>query len=57
MKAKESLTDLRREMGIKPISRKYLKKEVRNLSAVEIIRVIRKEVGAIPSQKRNNPAA
>lgn len=57
MKAKESLTDLRKEMGIKPISRKYLKKEVRNLSAVEIIRLVRKEVGAIPSQKRNNPAA
>lgn len=57
MKAKESLTDLRKEMRIKPISRKYLKEEVRNLSVVEIIRVIRKELGAIPSQKRNNPAA
>ncbi|MEX0569206.1 MAG: hypothetical protein Q6363_008625 [Candidatus Njordarchaeota archaeon] len=38
------MEELKKEVGVKPIPRRYLKREVRDLSVTNIIRFVRKKV-------------
>jgi len=40
----KTMEELKKEVGVKPIPRRYLKREVRDLSVTNIIRFVRKKV-------------